>query len=104
MLGSKTKRKREREGGVKERRVERGIESARENERRRMTLRRAGMDRGGFYERAQISSSSSRRIQRSTSMGAGNCRAGFAIVLDTGEEGGGSGRREKAVGHTNEAA
>lgn len=91
---------------MKERRVERGIESARENERRRMTLRRAGMDRGGFYERAQISSSSSRRIQRPTSMGAGNCRAGFAIVSDTGEGegGGGSGRREKAVGHTNEAA
>lgn len=61
-----------------------------------MTLRRAGMDRGGFYERAQISSSSSRRIQRPTSMGAGNCRAGFAIVSDTGEGKGGGRRKRKA--------
>lgn len=43
------------------------------------------MDRGGFYERAQISSSGSRRIQRPTSTGAGNCRAGFAVV--SGERG-----------------
>lgn len=59
-------------------------------------MRRARMDRGRFYERAQISSSSSRRIQRPTSMGAGNCRAGFAIVS--------KGVRGRAVGHTNEAA
>lgn len=58
------------------------------------------MDRGGFYERAQISSSSSRRIQRPTSMGAGNCRAGFAIVSDTGEGEGGRGEaREDRRAH-----
>lgn len=48
------------------------------------------MDRGGFYERAQISSSSSRRIRRSTSMGAGNCGAGFAVVSKREREKGGS--------------
>lgn len=51
-------------------------------------MRRARMDRGRFYERAQISSSSSRRIQRPTSVGAGNCRAGFAIEFPRGGEAG----------------
>lgn len=45
-------------------------------------------DGGEFYERAQISSSGSRRTSNPSSVGAGNCRAGFSIATGGTGEGG----------------